>query len=192
MKYGRIATVGLLLCTFMTIHAQDRWNLDIRGGADFATKELGDADLSVGIGFEATAAYRFMPHTAVYIGWGWNQFNADQSFAGADIDFEETGYTFGLQFAHPLGDSKLKYIVRAGGLFNHIEVENQEGDIIGDSEHGFGWQVGAGLMVPLGNTWSLTPSVRYRALARDIEIDAATTAVDLNYISVGIGISRSF
>ncbi len=191
MKYAQIAVLTLLVM-LMTLHAQDRWSLDIRGGADYATKELGDADLGVGLGFEGTAAYRFMPHTAVYMGWGWNHFNADQSFAGSDIDFEETGYTFGLQFIHPLGDTQLSYLVRAGGVFNHIEVEDQERDFIGDSEHEFGWQVGAGFMIPLGSKWSLTPSVRYRSLSSDIEIDATTTAVDLNYISAGVGLSRSF
>ena len=192
MKYGRMVILGLLLFTFTTMHAQDRWDFDIRGGADYATQKLGDADLGLGVGFEGTAAYRFMPHVAAYLGWGWNHFNADQSFAGEDIDFEETGYTFGIQFVHPLGDSPLKYLVRAGGVFNHIEVEDQERDFVGDSEHGLGWQIGAGLMVPLGNQWSLTPSVRYRSLASDIEIDATTTSVDLNYISIGVGISRSF
>ena len=191
MKFARIAVL-VLLFTFITLQAQDRWSLDIRGAADYAAKELGDADLGVGLGFEGTAAYHFMPHTAVYMGWGWNHFNADQSFAGSDIDFEETGYTLGLQFIHPLGDTQLSYLVRAGGVFNHIEVEDQERDFIGDSEHGFGWQVGTGLMIPLGGNWSLTPSVRYRSLSSDIEIDETTTAVDLNYISAGVGLTRSF
>ena len=192
MKSARIAAVGVLLLSFMTLQAQDRWSLDIRGAADYATTELGDADLNFGLGFEGAAAYRFMPHMAVYMGWGWNHFNADQSFAGSDIDFEETGYTFGLQFVHPLGDTQTSYLVRAGGVFNHIEVEDQERDFIGDSEHGFGWQIGAGLVFPLNNDWSLTPSVRYRSLSSDIEIDETTTAVDLNYISAGVGLSRSF
>jgi opacity protein-like surface antigen len=186
-----MVALGLLLFSFMTLQAQDRWSLEIRGGADYATQDLGDADLDIGIGFEGFVTYRFMPHLALYTGWGWNHFNADQSFAGADVDFEETGYTFGVQFVHPLGDSQLSYLVRAGGLFNHIEVEDQERDLLGDSEHSFGWQIGAGLVVPLGEHWSLTPSLRYRALSSDIEIDATTTAVDLNYFSIGIGISRS-
>ena len=29
--------------------------------------------------------------------------------AGADVDVEETGYVFGLQFVHPLGASSLAY-----------------------------------------------------------------------------------
>ena len=150
MKHTRTAALVLLLFTFMTLQAQDRWSFEIRGGADYATQDLGDADLGLGIGFEGSVAYRFMPHVAVYTGWSWNHFNADQSFAGSDIDFEETGYTFGLQFVHPVGDTQLRYLIRAGGLLNHIEIEDQERDFIGDSEHGFGWQVGAGLMVQIG------------------------------------------
>jgi opacity protein-like surface antigen len=193
MKHVQILFfVIFVFTTSLSLKGQDSWNLEFRGGADYATQDLGDADLDFGIGFEGTMAYSFMPHTAGYIGWSWNHFNTGQSFAGADVDFEETGYTFGLQFVHPLGDTQLSYLVRAGGLFNHIEAENQDGDIIGDSEHGLGWQVGAGLMIPLGSNWSLTPSVRYRSLPSDIEIGATTTAVDLNYISIGIGMTRSF
>ncbi len=68
-----------------------------------------------------------------------------------DTDFEETGYTFGLQFIHPLGTSeKISYLIRAGGIYNHIEVENSAGDITADSGHGLGWEIGAGVQVYFG------------------------------------------
>ena len=97
----------LLLVNIQVMSAQSRWSVELRGGADFATQDLGDASLKTGFGFEGTAAYRFMPHLSGYAGWGWNQFSADRSFAGTDMQFEETGYTFGLRFLHPIGASKL-------------------------------------------------------------------------------------
>lgn len=193
MKNIVTVVIGLvILFTSYTLDAQDRWSLEFRSGVSFSTQDLGDADLGTGFGFEGTLAYRFMPHLSAYAGWGWNQFNADQSFAGTDVDFEETGYTFGLQFNHPLGVSDLNYLIRIGGISNHIETENESGKIIDDSGHGLGWQIGAGLQIPVSDQLSLTPTIAYRSLSRDIKINASNTAVDLNYISIAVGLSWSF
>lgn len=189
-----ILTVVALLAFFALnqIKAQDRWSLEFRPGIDFATENIADADPGTGFGFEGTVVYRFMPHLAAYAGWSWNHFGVDQSFAGTDATFEETGYTFGLQFIHPIGESNISYLVRAGATYNHIEIENNDGDIIIDSGHGLGWQVESGLVIPLNNRFSLLPSVRYRSLSRDIDINNVSTPVDLNYVSVGVGLSWSF
>lgn len=172
--------------------AQSQWSVELRPGVNVATKDLGDADLNTGFGFEGTFAYRFMPHLAGYAGWSWNKFSSDESFAGTDMDFEETGYTFGLQFMHPIGASDLDFIVRAGALYNHIEVEDNDGEIVSDSGHGFGWQAEGGVVISLSDRWRLLPTIRYRSLSRDLELNDATTEVDLNYLSFGVGASLSF
>ena len=176
----------------MTAQTNNRWSLEFRPSFDYATQDISDADLGIGFGLEGTIAYRFMPHLAAYAGWSWNHFAVEQSFAGDDSGFEETGYTFGFQFIHPIGESGLSYLVRAGGTYNHLEIENNDGDIIIDSGHGLGWQAEAGLVIPLSEKFSLLPSVRYRSLNRDIEINNVSTSVDLNYLSVGVGLSWSF
>lgn len=190
----RLVTIAIAVVTLFATHvsfAQDRWSFEFRPGVNFATKKLGDANLKTGFGFEGTIAYRFMPHLAVYGGWSWNKFESDQSLAGTKLGFEETGYTYGLQFIHPIGESKINLLARAGGLVNHIEVE-RGGDIIADSGHGFGWQVEGGLAIPLGEKWRLMPSVRYRSLSRDLKIETSATSVDLNYLTVGVGIAVKF
>ena len=183
--------VLIIFLLFNQTIAQDKWSLEFRPGINYATQNIADADLGLGFGAELTIAYRFMPHLAAYAGWSYNNFAADQSFAGADASFEETGYTFGFQFIHPIGESDIKYLVRAGGIYNHIEVENTEGNIISDSKHGLGWQAEAGLVIQLSDKFSLLPSVRYHLLNRDIEINNVSTSVDLNYVSVGVGLSLS-
>ncbi|MFO7525896.1 MAG: outer membrane beta-barrel protein [Ignavibacteriaceae bacterium] len=185
-------TVLTLFVFFNQSYSQDKWNLEFRPGVDYATQDIADADLGIGFGAELTIAYCFMPHLAAYTGWSWNHFAADQSFAGADASFEETGYSFGFQFIHPIGESNLSYLVRLGGTYNHIEIENSDGDIIIDSGHGLGWQAETGLVIPLSEKFSLLPSLRYRSLNRDIEINNVSTSVDLNYLSVGVGLSWSF
>lgn len=199
----RTLTIGLaLLFAAQLTQAQDRWSLEIGGGAlaptQDLTQDLGDADLSTGLGLEAVVTYRFLPHLSGYAGWGWHHFTADELFAGlaevAEVDVEETGYTFGLRFAHPVRALPLEYFLQAGGIVDHIELENDEGDLVADSEHGLGWQVGGGLVLPLSDHWRLLPGVRYRSLSRDIEVDGVETDVeaDLTYVTVRLGLSRTF
>ncbi len=193
MKKLLFTIVALALLTvFNQSRAQDKWSLELRPGVNYATQDIADANLELGFGTELTIAYRFMPHLAAYAGWSYNNFAVDQSFAGTDASFEETGYTLGLQFIHPIGESNVKYLVRAGGTYNHIEIENNSGDIIIDSGHGMGWQAEAGLVIPLSEKFSLLPSLRYRSLNRPIKINNLNTTVDLNYLSVGVGLSWSF
>ncbi|MGM0588076.1 MAG: outer membrane beta-barrel protein [Bacteroidota bacterium] len=171
---------------------QDRIGLEIRTGVDFATQKLGDTDLDTGFGFDGIVSYRVVPYTSIFGGWGWHRFTSDDSFAGENMDFEETGYTFGLEYMRPLGNSSLDFYVRGGGIYNHIEVESSDGDITADSDHGLGWQAEAGVAFDLGNQWILKPGVRYRSLSRDIEVGNITTDVDLTVINISIGISKTF
>ena len=83
-------------------------------------------------------------------------------------------------------------MLKGGGTYNHIETENNEGKIIDDTGHGFGWQLGAGVGIPLGKKLQLIPEVRYRSLSRDISIGDGSRPVDLNYISAGAGLFFSF
>ena len=182
----------IFLAIANTAFSQNKWSFEIRPGVNIATKHLGDANLKTGFGIEGTINYRLVQNVGVYAGWGWNKFAADESFAGPKTDFDETGYTFGLQFIKPFQGSKPGYLIEVGGIYNHLEVENTNGDIISDSDHGLGWQVGVGLVVPVGERFNFIPAVRYRALSRDINIDETKTAVDLNYVTVGVGFSWSF
>ena len=52
--------------------------------------------------FMRTLAVRALKHLHVYGGWDWMHFSSDNSFAGSNMDFEETGYTYGLRYQHPL------------------------------------------------------------------------------------------
>jgi long-subunit fatty acid transport protein len=182
----------LLLLTCNSTHAQKKWDITFRPGLNFPTQDLGNTKLEIGYGFEATISYRFMPHLSAYTGWGWNSFSEKNPSAGNKFSFEETGYSLGLQFIHPIPNYKLKYLIGFGGIYNHIEVENNNGDSIADSGHGLGWEVTTGVSYPFGERFHFTPSIRYRSLSRDLSIGSITTPVDLNYFSVNGAISWSF
>jgi hypothetical protein len=189
--FGILALV--LIAAAPAAQAQNRWRFEIRGGPAFATEELGDASLGTGFGFEGTVGYRVQPHLSVYAGWDWHRFPADASFAGSNDDFEETGYAVGLQFEHPIARSESVVLqLRAGGTYNHVEVENSAGDPVTDSGHGLGWEGGAGLGFRLGDGWQITPGVRFRSLARDLTVGSVTTPANLRYLAVDVGFSRHF
>ncbi len=188
-----VAIAMILVSVNVTAQAQEkRFGFELSGGPSFSTTYPGNTNLKKGAGIEGIFHYRFLQHTGIYAGWGWNRFASDASESFGNTDFEETGYVFGLQFKHPVGATNLKYYVRAGGLYNHIEQENEAGEIIQDSGHGLGWQLAGGLDVSLGKNWSLTPGVKFNALNREIENAGNKTDTDFNYISVRVGILKTF
>jgi hypothetical protein len=194
---ARMTTMAALTALFIAapVTAQGPWTLDLRAGAALPTQDLGQDEISTGTGFEGSLGYRIMEHVSAYAGWDWHRFAADQSFAGSDVDFEETGYAYGVRFEHPFsGESGggPAYTLRAGGTYNHLEIENSEGDIIADSGHGAGWEVGAGVTFGLNEAWRVSPGARYRSLSSDVELGDTTTDVDLRYVALEIGITWSF
>lgn len=172
--------------------AAQRVTLDVRGAAALPTTTLAEADLPTGAGFGGTAAVRLMSHLLLYGGWDWLRFGGVTSFAGADDDFEETGYTLGVRFEHPLvgeADGGIRYRVEAGATYKHIEIEDAAGDPVADTKHGLGYEAGFGIVLPLGRGPRLVGMGRYRALSRDFVIGNVTTPADLRYIAIELGLS---
>lgn len=107
-----------LISTLAT--AQNRFYISITPATNFSTKNLGNTKLKTGFGADATIAFSLTKQIGFYGGWDWNKFSSDQSFAGTDVDFVETGYSIGLQFSQPIASTKMKLIVGAGGIYKHI------------------------------------------------------------------------
>lgn len=185
------AALALLLFAGQPALAQSRWSFEMSGDAAFPTRTLVGADLQTGGGFGANFRYRFMPHLAAYAGWEWHMQQSDQLLVGETLDLNDTGYAFGLRFEHPLVARTAGWL-RAGGLANHIEIENASGDIIQDTGHGLGWEAGAGLTIPIRPRFAITPGVRYRTLSRDITVGGPTRSSTLSYVTTGIGLAYTF
>lgn len=188
-------TVVLFLLFAGSIFAQEtekRFGVELNGGASLATQKIEGVSTQTGAGFEGLFHYRFMPHLGIYAGWGWNTLPAKHSFAGDDVCFEETGYVFGLNFSHPIDGSGLSYYVRAAGLYNHIETENADGDIINDTGHGLGFQLAGGIEIPLNSKWKLTPGIKFNSLSRETTYEGTTRELDYQYVSIRVGIARKF
>lgn len=195
MKTKVCLSLAFVILFFTTIQAQEnepRFGVELNGDVSFVSSDLAGASLNTGLGFEAILQYRFMPFTSVYGGWGYSHFNANESFAGSDVDFEQTGYILGLQFKHPVGNSPVSYFVRGGALYCHIETENNNGDIISDTGHGIGWQAAAGIEVSMGRNWSLAPGLKYNWLSGETGFEGTNFQLDHRTVSARIGIIKRF
>lgn len=191
---GRVFVLtGAALLGLATVAGAQRATADFRATAVMPSQSLAGADLNVGIGFGATLAYRVLEHLHMYGGWDWIHFGEKNAVAGANRDFEETGYGFGLRFEHPLSSgSAAAYRVEGAGTWKHVEVENDAGTIIADSGHELGFEVGLGMSVPLGSAWNFSPALRYRSMSNNLTIATATSAFSLKYTGLEFGISRRF
>lgn len=178
---------ALILINAKAQDSGSRWSFELNGGAGFPLQELADTKLERGLNLEGALHFRLLEHTGLYAGWGWAH------FAGEDaLDYEETGYVMGLTFEHPFPQSSISYYLRAGALYNHLEVEDDSGEIIDDTGHGWGVQAAAGVDLPIGGKWSLTPGVKFHALNRDLDTGGQTTDLNLRYVSARIGIKKRF
>lgn len=187
--------LSLLLVAFTAAPAslaQGRFSIEVGGEVDFATQDLGPSELGTGLGLEVALGYELTPQLWAYAGWGWHRFEAEGFLFGADADAEETGYTLGLLFVPALDLAPFDLFLKVGALLDHIEFEDDDGDIVGDTEHGFGWLVGGGLVLPLGNGLDVMPGVQYRSLSRDVEIDGVDMDLDLSYVAARVGLRKVF
>jgi hypothetical protein len=176
------------------LSAQSRWSIEVQGGAGFPTGDLEEM-LVTGPGFGAVGAFRFLPHLWAYGGWDWFRFGSGTSFAGTEVDFEETGYVLGLRFEHPIPwdpGIALAYRLHGGVTYKHLELEDPDEGLLADSGHGAGWEVGGGLTWDITPRFYLSPGVRYRALNRDVEIDDVVTELDLAYWAWHLGAGVRF
>jgi len=195
MKTKKIAF--LVVFSLLTIGSfaqskERKFGFEFSSGVSVATSKLAGTNLDPGFGFEGIFHYSFMTDLGIYGGWGWNKLSSDDTFAGNDICFEETGYVIGLQYNHPIGQSAAALYLRGGGLYNHIETENAAGEIIDDTKHGWGFQLAGGVDFDLGKNWSFTPGIKFNSLSRETEYEGISHQMNLNYLSLRLGILKRF
>lgn len=190
---GRLLCAAALaaLAAWTPAAAQGRWSFELDGGATIPTGKLAGAELETGFGLGANVRVRLQADLPAYAGWAYHTFRTDAVLGLREIDVDDTGYGFGLRFEHPVFARSSGW-VRLGGIADHIELENEAGDIIGDTGHGLGYEVGAGLTIPVGARFALTPGGRFWSLSRDLEVDSRSENGRLSYLLVGAGITFGF
>lgn len=174
------------------IAQESPWQIEGRLGAALPLGDLGDVELDPGISLSATLSYRLTDSLAVYGGWGWHLLGAEEVEATPDGAVEETGYVLGLAFESPLAETGLDYRLHGGVTYEHIEIEDDDGDVVEDTGHGAGFELGAALVWPLSEQLSLTPGLRYRYLSRDIELGEQSSSEELTFVSTEVGLAWRF
>jgi len=188
---GTAALLTLLQST--SVDAQERWGIELRGSGGISTQDVDREAYETGFGLGGTVQYRFLSSVAAYGGYHYTQFNVMETIAGPDMHLEETGYVAGLRFERPLREgSGTSGWLRTGLTYDNLEIEDSAGDIVEESGHGFGWEFGAGLLVPVIAGWNVTPGIRYRSTSRDFGIGNATVPVELQHVAFEMGIARRF
>lgn len=174
-----------------------RWSVELNADGAFPIAKLGAAELSTGFGLGANFRLRLQQHLLAYAGWEYHAFSSDQILPSETADAEETGYVFGLRFEHPFRAESFTnrsagYWLRGGAIVKHIEIENEAGDIVSDTKHGLGYELGAGVLIPLTDRLALTPGARVQSLSRDLTVGPSTNAVTLRYVSAIVGLTINF
>lgn len=169
-----------------------RASLEVNGGLSLSACSPGESVTNAGTGGEALFHYRFTKHLGIYCGWGYNSFRNDYSPAGRVCDFEETGYSIGLQYKRQIEFSNSSVFVRGGFQYKHIEIEDPSGELFFDTTHGPGWQAGCGIDFPVAAKWSLLPEFRFNSLPERVGHAASVPIPDRNYFSIRLGILKKF
>lgn len=180
---------------------QSRWDrsidhpfsVEVAGSFNHAVNDFPAADLGAGFGGEIALAYRVLPAIDVFGGWGYQHFNADESIFGSDLDLEETGYFLGLGFEPAVfGSRRLQPYVRAAGVYDHVELEDAEGEIIEDTGKGWGYRLGLGVDYAITEHIRLRSGLRFLSLDRDATVDETSGTLELRYVSARIGLAIRF
>ena len=178
IRRALLALPFLLALTAGFAHAQYRVGLEVNGGAAFPMEDLGTMALNTGAGAGLTATLQVLPHTHLYAGWEFYRFTPEDDAAAERV--MDTGYAFGAKFQHPLLRN-IEGWVRAGGVYNHVEVENDEEELA-DTGHELGWEAGGGLSIPLTSRFALMPGVRYRTYTGTLGNGGDGVAVEMSYL----------
>jgi len=194
MKFFALTSASALalLLAANPVRAQDRWTVEVRGGANVNSNQFEAIDLNTGVGFGGALGVRILPDLFAYGGWDWQHHRAEALLFGVSAHVEDTGYAFGLRYVVPVS-YRAKPWVRAGGLYNHVEIEgSSDSALVADSKHTLGLEVGGGLEVALVGAWSLTPGLRYRRFEPTVRVGGAESSTTLSDVTFDVGMVLRF
>ena len=191
----RIALLAAIPAFATSVSAQQPWTVELRGGAAFPTVDMvGDLGTGNGVAIEGAVTYDFLPFLGVFVGWDWVGFTPEESFAGTDIDFEGTGYLAGLRYERAVTDAlPFEVWLRTAVRYDHLELENDAGDIVAGTDRDVGLDVGLGLAFAINESWVVTPGVRYRAITHDVQTSPRQTdEAEFRHVIADVGIAYRF
>jgi hypothetical protein len=158
--------------------AQVPLSVEARGDVAAPTGDFADG-AQIGVGYGFLAALGIGRGVGIYGGYGNTRFGLEESRANA-ID---AGFEAGVTAALPGAYSPW---VGAGVVLHELELEDAGVSVEGEADPGF--EVRAGVAVPIGRRARLTPGVGYRRYGTDI----LGASLDVSYLTFGLGLKLSF
>lgn len=184
MKKGVFALAAAAVLGTTAGAAAQSLGVSVEGRVDMAVP-TGDFGENVGPApmMSVSGTLWIFPTVGFYGSYGRAVIQVDDS----DTDFTDEGFSTGLAVAFPeWAGTRLSPWLTAGVLFHHIDF-----DAGGDLDSDVGFEVMAGLAVPLVRRVQLTPAVGYRSYATDSDA-AGFGQTDVTYLTAGVGLSISF
>jgi hypothetical protein len=161
--------------------------LDGRVDFAFPMGDFGDI-ADQGIGFSVGAVVTLLPGFGVYGSYSQTRFGGGWT-GDEPSDATDSGFAVGLSAALP-GRAGVEPWVGGGLLFHQLEVGGTRTGVDQD----LGFELGAGVAIPVAPRLRLSPAVNYRQYSASIPALAGLAARDLNvqYLSLGVGLHLSF
>ncbi len=146
-------------------------SFEVRAGAavpvgNFAEEGVNTGSAQGGFSVGGRILLSPTPMVGLYGGYSFNRFNIDEEAAfgttAVEGKYDEHGASAGVRLALPV--PALSPYVQGGATYRKLE-RNVDGGSLGrveeESDYELGFEVGAGLELPLGQRISVTPEVTY-------------------------------
>lgn len=184
-----LATLGAV----GTADAQSRtpFSVEIRGGLPFPVGDFQDTQggLQTGYSLGGSAIFQVTPMLGLYAGYSTNRFEVENT---ENREVNDAGFHGGLMASFPM-TTGLNPFVKGGVVYHETELSaNGEGVDLADDEPELGFEVGAGLEIPLGRTLSFTPAVTYTRHSLENTGLLGTSELDVSYVKADVGLRVRF
>ncbi|HEX7117770.1 MAG TPA: hypothetical protein VF212_03235 [Longimicrobiales bacterium] len=193
-----LACCALMLLTPGRLAAQlpAALSIEARLGGAFATGEFGATGeaLDAGAGYTASVNGRWelVPGVAAYIGYERTRMACD---ACKDVAFDDTvvdaGAGVGAIVTFALGSTGFAPWVRAGIVRRQLQFTS-DGETVA-SRPGYGFDLGAGIAVPVVASFALTPGIRFLNYPAEFDFEILPDkSIDVSHFGVDIGLAYQF
>lgn len=169
------------------------FSVEVRAGAALPTGDFGDV-VSTGWTVGVDGTFNITPMFGIYGGYSYSSYALDEELEElfGEADITEQGFDAGIKATLGGGTLPFTPYLRGGLIYHKLDGEFEDGDVDEGEEldYELGFEVGGGLMFPLGPRISVTPSVSYTSFslsAEDDELEAFD--VDISTFKVGIGLN---
>ena len=222
MRKTLMLSAALLLAALPAQAQTSPFSLEVKGRiafptGDFAEEEQDGSGIKTGWGGGLTGTFQVTPILGIYAGFSSTRFDTDLGELEEDLEgvvedpeihITDAGLDAGVRATLPVLNNGL--FVRGGLVYHRVgvdlsdeleeileEFEIEEEDL--DSEWSLGYELGAGVLVPLGPRLSVSVGGAYTRYSPEFEEDdgsgeepVTTAEDDVSFASVEVGLSIRF